>query len=88
MLVSLYVDDRKKLEKVLNTPDGTKIRNVGNKWAQFQKVNFQKSSQPYYVLISPQEEVLNQPVGYTPDIKTYTSFLKTGLSMYKGNKAN
>ena len=88
VLVSLYVDDRKKLENVLNTPDGTKIRNVGNKWAQFQKVNFQKSSQPYYVLISPQEEVLNQPVGYTPDIKTYTSFLKTGLSMFKGNKAN
>ena len=77
VLVSLYVDDRKKLDKVLKTPDGTKVRNVGNKWAQFQKINFKKSSQPYYVLISADETVLNKPVAYTPDIGAYKEFLKS-----------
>ena len=85
ILVSLYVDDRKKLDKVLKTPEGTKIRNVGNKWAQFQKINFKKSSQPYYVLISADETVLNKPVAYTPDISAYKEFLKSGLVNFNNN---
>lgn len=83
VLVSLYVDDRKKLKQALKTPDGTKIRNVGNKWAAFQKVNFKKSSQPYYVLVTPDEQVLNTPRVYTPDIPTYKNFLKEGLEIFK-----
>lgn len=83
VLVSLYVDDRKKLDQVLKTPEGVKIRNVGNKWAEFQKVNFKKSSQPYYALITPDEQVLNTPRAYTPDIPTYHNFLKCGLKTFK-----
>jgi len=83
VLVSLYVDDRKKLDRVLKTPDGVKIRNVGNKWAEFQKINFKKSSQPYYALVTPDEQVLNTPRAYTPDIPTYKNFLKCGLKTFK-----
>lgn len=82
VLVSLYVDDRKKLDQVLKTPDGTKIRTVGNKWAAFQKVNFERASQPYYVLVTPDEEVLNKPRAYTPDIPTYKGFLECGLKTF------
>ncbi len=87
VLVSLYVDDRKKLPTTLVMEDGTKIRNVGNKWAAFQKVNFRKVSQPYYVLITPDEEVINTPRAYTPVIETYESFLRCGLDGYQKSLA-
>ena len=82
VLVSLYVDDRMKLDQILKTPDGTKIRTVGNKWAAFQKVNFEKASQPFYVLVTPDEQVLNTPRAYTPDIPTYKGFLECGLKTF------
>ncbi|BDS13953.1 protein-disulfide reductase DsbD family protein [Aureispira anguillae] len=83
VLVSLYVDDREKLDKTLVTPNGKKIRNVGNKWAEFQEVNFVTQSQPYYVLVNTKEEVLNTPVGYTPDEKEYIDFLNCGVKQFK-----
>lgn len=83
VLVSLYVDDRKKLPQTLVTEDGTKIRNVGNKWAAFQRVNFNKLAQPYYVLITPDEQVINVPRAYTPNIPTYEAFLRCGLDGYQ-----
>lgn len=87
VLASLYVDDRKKLPQTLVTEDGTKIRNVGNKWAAFQKFNFNKLSQPYYVLVTPEEEVINVPRVYTPDIKTYEGFLRCGLDGFQKSLA-
>jgi thiol:disulfide interchange protein DsbD len=83
VLISLYVDDRTKLEKVEIAPDGTKIRNVGNKWAAFERVNFAQQSQPLYVLMAPDETVLNAPRGNTPDVKTYKEFLQCGLDNFE-----
>jgi thiol:disulfide interchange protein DsbD len=83
VLVSLYVDDQKPLDKVLRGPDGRRIRNVGNKWALFEEVNFKKQSQPYYALINTKEEVLNQPKAYTPDVAEYKAFLECGIEQYK-----
>ncbi|MCP4439894.1 MAG: DUF255 domain-containing protein [Aureispira sp.] len=83
ILVSLYVDDRKKLEKTLVDKNGQKLRTVGSLWATFQLVNFEKQSQPYYILISPNEDVLNSPRAYTPDIATYKGFLEEGLKKFK-----
>ncbi len=83
VLVSLYVDDRAKLDKTLVTPSGKKLRNVGNKWAEFQAVNFVIQSQPYYVLVNTQEQVLNTPVGNTPDVKEYVDFLECGVKQFK-----
>jgi thiol:disulfide interchange protein DsbD len=83
VLISLYVDDREKLKTVETAPDGSKIRNVGNKWAAFERVNFAQQSQPLYVLMAPDETVLNAPRGNTPDIKTYKEFLQCGLDKYE-----
>lgn len=82
VLVSLYVDDREKLPKTLITKEGRKIRNVGNKWAAFQEINFNKQSQPYYVLVNTNEEVMNTPTAYTPDVDTYKAFLECGVSIF------
>lgn len=87
ILVSLYVDDRKKLEEPLVTPAGKKLRNVGNLWAAFEEYNFKEVTQPLYALVSPNDEVmLNKPVGYTPEIKAYTNFLSCGVEAFKAHQ--
>lgn len=93
VLISLYVDDKKTLpadEQVLvNRINGgtRKLENYGHKWANFQTQFFQTNSQPYYVLLnSDGTQILNQPVGYTPDEDDYTEFLKCGLEVFKESK--
>ena len=47
-----------------------------------QTVNFKNASQPYYVQLSPDLEVLNTPQQYT-DKLTYYNWLKEGVKRYK-----
>ncbi|MEO6190416.1 MAG: cytochrome c biogenesis protein CcdA [Saprospiraceae bacterium] len=84
VLVSLYVDDRELLEKELvSTVTHNPIRNVGNKWADFQIVNFNQNSQPLYVIISPDEKVMSKPRGFKDGIPEYFDFIQCGLNAYK-----
>lgn len=84
VLISLYVDDRKELEEtLLSIPRQEKLRNVGNLWADFQIVNFEQNSQPLYVMMSPEEQVLAPPRGYEEGVKGYADFLECGLSTFQ-----
>jgi thiol:disulfide interchange protein DsbD len=89
ILVSLYVDDRKQLpddqQFSFRTSDGSvkEIRTIGDKFATLQSENFKNASQPLYVLISPDEKLLNKPVGYTPDASAYAQWLQCGLDAFK-----
>ncbi|MCH2045116.1 MAG: thioredoxin family protein [Saprospiraceae bacterium] len=83
VLISLYTDERTKLKQVLKTPEGKKLRNVGNMWAAFEKINFGKISQPLYVLMAPDGTVLNEPVGAIFDENKYAGFLQCGLDNFK-----
>jgi thiol:disulfide interchange protein len=89
ILVSLYVDDRKQLpddqQFSFRTSDGSvkEIRTIGDKFATLQSENFRNASQPLYVLISPEEKLLNKPVGYTPDPGVYAQWLQCGLDAFK-----
>lgn len=83
VLISLYVDDKKELptDKQLTVATlGTKTRKLqtyGQQWAHFQTQFFQTNSQPYYVLLTPDgTQLLNLPVGYTPDTKEYLTWLQ------------
>jgi len=83
VLVSLYVDDRKSLEEILislNTQK--KLRNVGNIWSDFQIVNFEQNSQPLYVMMTPDEQVMAAPRGYQEGIPGYIDFLDCGLETF------
>ena len=60
------------------------LKKVGEKWSAFQTINFKNNSQPYYVLLSPNLEVLNKPIQYT-DTDTYQSWLSEGLENFKKN---
>lgn len=88
VLISLYIDDRKELpeeEKFDFKFDSGRIKTistVGEKWGTFQTINFNSASQPYYVLLSPELEVLNSAIQST-DSDTYRDWLKKGLAKRK-----
>ncbi len=88
VIISLYVDDDRELPKseqfeyVKENGNIKHIKTIGSKWATFQTVNFKTASQPYYVLISPDLELLNHPIEYT-DTNTYLNWLKTGSKNFK-----
>lgn len=85
VLVSLYVDDKRELSKddqhVYIACDGQKkfIQNIGNRWATLESETFAQVSQPLYVLLSPDGQLLTDPVGYTPDEDDYADFFERGL---------
>jgi hypothetical protein len=54
----------------------------GDKWAKFQTFYFQNNSQPYYAMLSPNGELLGNPIGYTPDVDKYKAYLKCGLNAF------
>ncbi len=88
ILVSLYVDDRQALPKdqqhTYNTKRGRekKIRTIGDKWATFQTETFDNNSQPWYPLLSPDEELLLSAVGNTPEIPKFKAYLECGLQTF------
>jgi len=88
VLISLYVDDRKELpdsEKFDFKYDSGRVKaieTIGQKWGTFQTINFNAASQPYYVLLSPDLEILNEAVQYV-DVETYEAWLKSGLEKHQ-----
>ena len=89
VLISLYVDEKIPLpkEQQVTLPmrsGGTqKMRFTGNRWAYLQTEYFNINAQPYYVLMTPEGQLLNNPVPYTPDKNEYAQFLECGLKNYK-----
>ncbi|TXD61460.1 DUF255 domain-containing protein [Polaribacter sp. IC066] len=88
ILISLYVDDNKKqlpteqqFDFLKQNGKVKKIRSVGDKWSTFQVINFKNASQPYYVLLSPDLEILNNAQQYT-DRDTYYDWLQEGLLVF------
>ncbi|MBA4744047.1 MAG: thioredoxin family protein [Muricauda sp.] len=87
VLISLYVDDRKELPEEhqfdfkYDSGRVKAIETIGQKWGTFQTINFNAASQPYYVLLSPNLEILNEAVQYV-DAETYEKWLKSGLEKH------
>jgi thiol:disulfide interchange protein DsbD len=82
ILLSLYVDDRANLPVaerfVYTTQSGQQkqINTVADLWATFETENFNQSSQPLYVVLSPDQVLQSNPIGYTPDIQQYLAWLQ------------
>jgi thiol:disulfide interchange protein len=86
VLVSLYVDDKKELPKdqqYVSPVTGKEITTYGKKWSDFGISRYQANVQPYYVLMGHDEENLNTPVGYTPDVAEYKKWLEEGIGSFK-----
>jgi thiol:disulfide interchange protein DsbD len=89
IVVSLYVDERKKLpaidqmEYTTKTGDKKSISSVGDKWSTFQSENFNAVSQPQYAIISPDEKALTKTKAYTPDPDDFKEWLECGLKAFE-----
>jgi thiol:disulfide interchange protein DsbD len=92
VVVSLYVDERRKLplteQTVYKTSSGQEksIITVGDKWATFQTENFGATSQPQYAIITADEVALTKTKFYTPDADEFIEWLQCGLETYRKNK--
>lgn len=86
VLISLYVDediDLPKNEQFISKSTGSEIVTIGDKWTDFIITRYKTNTQPYYVLTDLNEQKLNEPISYTPDIKEYLTWLKDGISKFK-----
>jgi thiol:disulfide interchange protein len=89
VIVSLYCDDREKLPKSewkYSDAIKGKIKTVGNRWSDYQVRNYGKNAQPLYVIQDYDGNDLTKPIGYTPNIESYKSFLKKGINNFKNLK--
>ncbi|MFT3910162.1 MAG: cytochrome c biogenesis protein CcdA [Ferruginibacter sp.] len=88
IVISLYVDDKKKLpaanQFTYKTKEGVEkeINTVGDKWATFETENFSNNSQPLYAIINTDEVLLTRPIGYTPSAKEYLEWLQCGVDAF------
>jgi thiol:disulfide interchange protein len=88
IVISLYVDDKKKLpaaqQFTYKTKEGInkEIITVGDKWATFETENFKNNAQPLYAILNTNEALLNNPVGYTPNVREYKKWLECGLEAF------
>lgn len=87
VLISLYVDDKRKLEAAdvvdSKLKPGQKLKYIGQKWSELQTIKYKTNSQPFYVLMGHDEENLIDPVGYTPDVEEYYAWLQKGVGAFK-----
>jgi thiol:disulfide interchange protein DsbD len=92
VVVSLYVDERRKLplteQTVYKTSYGQEksIITVGDKWSTFQTENFGATSQPQYAIITPGQVALTKTKFYTPDAEEFIEWLQCGLDTYRNLK--
>ena len=90
VLVSLYVDDRSELAKdkqfnILRANGTLKsIKTIGQKWSTFQYLNFKTASQPFYILITSEGVLLNDPIQYA-DKSTFKKWLNKGIQNFNSN---
>lgn len=86
VLIQLYVDDKTELpesEQTVSSFSGKTIKTIGNKWSDFQANRFKANSQPYYVLLNHEGDVLNEPQGANYDPEAFAGFLDEGKEIFK-----
>ncbi|MEI8193944.1 MAG: cytochrome c biogenesis protein CcdA [Flavobacteriia bacterium] len=82
VVISLYVDDHQALPKseqrYSHALEG-KIRDIGNKWAEYEVEHYKSFQQPLYVVTDVNGNDLTEAIGYTPSVETYKAFLTKGI---------
>ncbi|MDD2425242.1 MAG: cytochrome c biogenesis protein CcdA [Bacteroidales bacterium] len=88
VLASLYVDNRTELpveEQVTSTIDGKVKNTLGRKLRDYQVSRYGVASQPYYVLVDHNENILVKPVGECSK-EEFLNFLNEGIKKFREAK--
>lgn len=86
VIISLYCDDREALpkdEQVFSKELNGTLKNVGNKWSEYQIKKYGQLSQPLYIIQDVNGNDLSDPRGYDPSVDGYEKFLQKGISKFK-----
>ncbi len=93
VLLQLVVDDKAELpagERFTSNYSGKKITSLGGKWSDLEASRFNSNSQPFYVFLDSDGNMLTDkggkqiapsPADY--DIESYLKFLESGISAFK-----
>ena len=89
VLISLYVDERTKLpaeDQYETTIAGKnkKVRTVGDRWMVMQTERYKTNSQPYYLVLDTDENVLVEPANYQDygSVSVFKEWLQRGLDAF------
>jgi thiol:disulfide interchange protein DsbD len=92
VLLQLYVDDKTELlpeEQFISAYSGKKIRNLGAKWSDFEADRFGANSQPFYVMLDSEGNMLKdkngveiKPSAANYNISSYKEFLDSGIRAF------
>lgn len=83
--VTLITDDRTELKTPMEVTENGKtmlLETVGEKWSYLQRVKFGTNAQPYYVVLSPDGELLSGPFAYDENAAKFVRFLEDGMENY------
>jgi len=93
VLLQLVVDDKAALpanEQFVSIYSGKTITNLGGKWSDLEASRFNSNSQPFYVMLDSDGNLLTDKNGVTInpspadyDIADYNKFLESGIAAYK-----
>lgn len=89
IMAELFVDDRTELpveEQIISAYSGKKIKNIGNKNSDFQASKFNSNSQPLYVIVDTEGNVLVPPSGANYDPVEYAKYLQSGIDAFNAKK--
>ena len=89
VVVALYVDDREKLPEnkwITNVETGEVYKRVGQANDYIAKTLYSTSTQPTYILLQPNGEILmNEWRNYDLDVPAFADFLERGLKEHNKN---
>ena len=86
VMITLMVDERTDLQHpntVTENGKKVKITTTGEKWSYLQRHRFNINSQPYYVLLDNQGQLLNAPRAYDENVAAFVEWLNKGMENYK-----
>jgi thiol:disulfide interchange protein len=95
VMLQLVVDDKAKLpkdEQFVSQYSYKDITTLGGKWSDLEASRFNSNSQPYYVLLDSDGNMLNDKSGQvippspSADVDSYLKFLESGISAYQNNQ--
>jgi hypothetical protein len=80
------VDERTKLDP--SDPDAGKFRNVGQKWADMEVRIYGESSQPLYVMLDANGEMLNSKASYQThgEVNAFYDWMTKGIQTFAKRK--
>lgn len=88
VIASLYCDDRTPLpesEVRFSEVLQGKLKNIGNKWSEYQIIRYNQITQPLYIIQDLEDNDLTKAIGYTPNIDEYKKFLEEGIKKFNTN---